>query len=154
MKWTLTLLCTVSLVSGCSSGSSETALDGIWVSSCHPLVYTDDGSFIADVIDTYNFSNGTYTLESQSYTDNTCTVTTNGTDLFEGDYTLLETAIASDGESVTKIALTQSSPNWPSTQEPIEIEQAYRIVGDELFFATIEEDNTIELFTDYTFMRQ
>jgi len=185
MKLAITLLCGAAILSGCggSSGAvgntesdvvsnsevvesteavaganlveSVNAIDGVWVSNCHALTFTDDGEFIADVIDTYDFTDGSYTLTSQYYTDSTCTVEADAIDLFEGEYTILDNAaIASDGEEITTAAFTQSSPDWPVALQPAEFDLAFRVQGNDLFFASIQADNTIEISLDVTYTRQ
>ena len=146
---------------GCGGDSDSSSnvdnvesLEGEWVSQCDELTDGEDGSFIAYTIDSYDFDENSYTLESISYSDENCEIGNDNVDTYFGRYTVGETISSSDGTSVTRLSISQESEDWPEGVDALEFEWVYRISGDELSFGFYQEGRVPEVIDTMTYTRQ
>ncbi len=132
-----------------ADGQSASALVGTWISNCS--LFEDDGSYY---IDTWTFTETTYTTDSEYFHDHLCSSPNGLTDSYLGEYTEGAQEIATDGVEVTRIVMSFWSPSWPSHVEPQSLEFIYRVTGADLQLGDYVAGESPSLDPDYTLVRQ
>lgn len=142
------------VTAGCSSSSNDTneELVGTWLSNCHELLGTGEGS----EPNVYNISELTFS-ESMAvdnyttYTDINCTENPiMETVTFR--YTTGGNVATTDGVAATRYTKTPVIPNRPEFEIPIEA--IYRTSGEELNFGEIVEGEIPSIDYRVTYTRQ